>query len=483
MLVPLEVERGERFGCYTRLAIHTGSRSSRLHRLEVERAHITGAVWMPEFAHREVRMLEVFHDVGIEHIAGSCFVHYGQSVFVSQFSHTAVELVRKKVVDHSSPVQQEARSSFRTVDDISHQSRQPGTEVITSTFAKFAFHLLCPGLRITFPAVEQHTIQHTALEGTVCQMTDVAGKVSFRSFGRKFVAFPTCSCRRSRIVLSAFVYMAETEDGPSFIGRSFPRELAIGSHVLGDVAYLVGVQIGSCTLHQIVGRTFKGTQVPGSFTFPAVLAGSTPELDAVHAHAIFVVYFHPASHSLLHFRTGKGHRVTVLPAAWRQVGIYDGMLASIGQQCIGSNMEVRFERHGMVQALYTRKLYGTDGGRRLELHFYPMRFSLLGRRKVYIRLLFFHQFTPREVSVTFHLCPFQWLAGVTFRSREGQYGYVAIVSPFFLVRFGYSQLCLDVLACYIRTAIDNGAHRVFRLDPRSARHRPSRAVLHGESQS
>ena len=101
---------------------------------------------MPEFAHREIRMLEVFHDVGIEDIAGCCFVYYGQTIFVPQFRHSLIEFIGKQIVDDSSPVEQETGSRFWTVDDITHQRWKPGTKVITCPFAKFAFHLLSPGL-------------------------------------------------------------------------------------------------------------------------------------------------------------------------------------------------------------------------------------------------------------------------------------------------------------------------------------------------
>ena len=146
-------------------------------------------------------------------------------------------------------------------------------------------------------------------------------------------------------------------------------------------------------------------------------------------------------------------------------------------------MEIRFKGHSMVQTLYTRQFYGTDGRRLLELHFYPMRFSVFGWRETYISFLFFHDFTPWEITVSFYLGPFQWFASITFRGREGQYGDVPIVSPFFFVRLRYWKVCFNVFSCDIGTAIDNGTHRIFWLDPRTTRHGPTWTILHGETES
>ena len=131
-------------------------------------------------------------------------------------------------------------------------------------------------------------------------------------------------------------------------------------------------------------------------------------------------------------------------------------------------MEIRFKGHSMVQTLYTRQFYGTDSRWLLELHFHPMRFSVFGWREAYISFLAFHDFAPRESSVSLYLRPFQWLACIAFRGREGQYGDVPIVSPFFFVRLRYRKACLNVFSCYIGTAIDNGTHRIFGFDPRTA---------------
>ena len=130
-------------------------------------------------------------------------------------------------------------------------------------------------------------------------------------------------------------------------------------------------------------------------------------------------------------------------------------------------MEIRFKGHRMVQTLYTWQFYGTDSRRLLEHHFYPMWFSVLGRRKAYISFLAFHDFAPGESSVSLYLRPFQWLACIAFRGREGQYGDVPIVSPFFFVRLRYRKACFEVFPNYIGTAIDNGAHRILGFDPRT----------------
>ena len=159
------------------------------------------------------------------------------------------------------------------------------------------------------------------------------------------------------------------------------------------------------------------------------------------------------------------------------------MLASICQDSVCHYVDVRFKGHGVIETLHTRKFYGTYDGRILELDFYPMRFSFFGRWKSHIRFLFLHQFTPREIAVSFHLCPFQWLAGVSFRSRESQYSYVLIIPPFFRVRLRYREMGLYFLPLHIHAAIDDGSHGIFRLDPWSAGHGPSRAVLHRETES
>ena len=146
MLVPMEVKSGKRFGSHTRFAIHTGSRGCRLDRFEVQGTYITCRIRMPELTHREISILEIFHDVCREHIARCCFVHHSQSLFVPQFCHATIELVGKQIADDCTPVEQETGSGFRIVYDITHQSRKPRTQFISRPFAELAFHLLRPSL-------------------------------------------------------------------------------------------------------------------------------------------------------------------------------------------------------------------------------------------------------------------------------------------------------------------------------------------------
>ena len=173
----------------------------------------------------------------------------------------------------------------------------------------------------------------------------------------------------------------------------------------------------------------------------------------------------------------------ILPTARRQPGIHNSMLTAIGHQSIRLHMNIRFKRHRVIEILDGRKFYGTYRSRFLELHLYPMRFSFLCRWKAYITLLSFHQFLPWEIAVTFHLSPFQRLTGISFRSRESQYGDIPIVTPFFLVGLGYSKHLLNILAKHISTTIHNGTHRIFRFYPWSTGHRPTRTILHGETQA
>ena len=173
----------------------------------------------------------------------------------------------------------------------------------------------------------------------------------------------------------------------------------------------------------------------------------------------------------------------ILPTARRQLGIHNSMLTAIGHQSIRLHMNIRFKRHRVIEILDGRKFYGTYRSRFLELHLYPMRFSFLCRWKAYITLLSFHQFLPWEITVTFHLSPFQRLTGISFRSRESQYGDIPIVTPFFLVGLGYSKHLLNILSKHIGTTIHNGTHRIFRFNPWSTGHRPTRTILHGETQA
>ena len=146
-------------------------------------------------------------------------------------------------------------------------------------------------------------------------------------------------------------------------------------------------------------------------------------------------------------------------------------------------MDIRFKRHAVVQTLHTREFHRTYRGRLFEFHFYPMWLSVFNRWKTNIVFLSFHQFTPWETSVSFHLFPFQWLTSVSFWSRESQYSNIPIVAPFFFVRFRNRKQGLYLFACYIGTAINDGTHCIFRLNPRTTRHGPSRTVLHSEAQT
>ena len=63
---------------------------------------------MPEFTHREIGMLEIFHDVGREYIASCRFIDYGQSLLMTQFGHAAIELVGEQISYNRTPVAEEA---------------------------------------------------------------------------------------------------------------------------------------------------------------------------------------------------------------------------------------------------------------------------------------------------------------------------------------------------------------------------------------
>ena len=65
------------------LSLWPAEQVTRLERAELEITGSTTGVWVPKFAHREIGIFEVFHDVGWEYVAGSCFIYHGQSLFVS----------------------------------------------------------------------------------------------------------------------------------------------------------------------------------------------------------------------------------------------------------------------------------------------------------------------------------------------------------------------------------------------------------------
>ena len=82
---------------------------------------------MPEFTHWEVCVFEILHEVSREYVTTSRFINHGQSLFVAQFRHTAIELVGKQIAYYRTPVMQETGSGFRIVDDIAENARQPCT--------------------------------------------------------------------------------------------------------------------------------------------------------------------------------------------------------------------------------------------------------------------------------------------------------------------------------------------------------------------
>ena len=172
---------------------------------------------LPEFAHWNVGMLEVFHYIGRKHIACGRFVCYGQPVLSAQFRHTLVKTVHHQFVYGSAPVAQETRCGFGGVYDIPHKSRQPRAQVIASHLPELRFHVFCPCLCFAFPTVQQHAVQQSC-QRTSFQTPYVSVKVFLCSFGVKLVALPSRGLWRSRGIFHAAVHMPYAQDGPFSFG-------------------------------------------------------------------------------------------------------------------------------------------------------------------------------------------------------------------------------------------------------------------------
>ena len=121
MLVPCEVERCEGFGIHTRLAVETRCRGRGLYRLEVKVAYIAQAEGVPEFAHGNIGIFEIFQYVCRKYVTCGSLVHDGKPFLASKLGHSLVEASGIQRVDGRAPVAQEARGCLGAVDDISEQ--------------------------------------------------------------------------------------------------------------------------------------------------------------------------------------------------------------------------------------------------------------------------------------------------------------------------------------------------------------------------
>ena len=197
-----------------------------------------------------------------------------------------------------------------------------------------------------------------------------------------------------------------------------------------------------------------------------------------------VAKFHTTTNCIRNFRTCEGYWMMVLPTGLWHICINNLFIASICQDSVCIYMHIWFERHGMVHALNARQFDRAYRCRVCEFYFYPIRLiSWLDGKKVDVILFAGHQLFPSILAISFHFFQFQWLACISFWSREGQYSNIPIVAPFFLVGLWYGKIGLNLFSLYVGTTIDDGTHSIFRLDPRPTRHGPSRAILHGETQS
>ena len=91
--------RAKRLSCHARFSVEVRCRGCRLDGLEIDTTDITLCILCPKFAHRNICILKVLHNVDRQDISTRGFVSYGQSLRVSMTYRLAHS---KRAVHHGS---------------------------------------------------------------------------------------------------------------------------------------------------------------------------------------------------------------------------------------------------------------------------------------------------------------------------------------------------------------------------------------------
>ena len=161
----------------------------------------------------------------------------------------------------------------------------------------------------------------------------------------------------------------------------------------------------------------------------------------------------------------------ILGAAGRQDRLY-------GQ------FDSRFVAPGMGQAVDRREFDRPNDRFFGECDFHPVGIVFPRRRKLHRSVGFsFYEFFPVACSVAPDVLRFQRFPGVVRRGRESDDRHIAVIPPLLFARLRDGQRYVAGPGRGVRPAPCQMAHRLFRFDPRAARHRPAGTSLHRKAQS
>ena len=119
-----------------------------------------------------------------------------------------------------------------------------------------------------------------------------------------------------------------------------------------------------------------------------------------------------------------------------------------------------------------------------ECDFHPVGIVFPRRRKLHRSVGFsFYEFFPVACSVAPDVLRFQRFPGVVRRGRESDDRHIAVIPPLLFARLRDGQRYVAGPGRGVRPAPCQMAHRLFRFDPRAARHRPAGTSLHRKAQS
>ena len=381
-----------------------------------------------------------------------------------KFSHPPVKLVHDQVIDGGTPVSEEACGRLRVLDDISHKSRHPRAEVVTCHPGEFLFHIRGPCLGLALPAVEQHTVQQ-AVELSIGQLPDVAGKMTVSTLRVELVAFETRSLGRGRSVFLSRVDVPDADDDPVTLrqrGFEVSRTVHFGRQVQDPVHPAAGI------LHDAVVVAQDAAQAPSRLGFPAILPGAGEQPEGGDAGiCVGVGQREPVVPRGTDLPARQTERTVVLPVALRPVRIEHHLRRSVR---IDSFQFAVYP--GIVAEPVVGKLHAAEFGR-------PYRFVAFGHDIEYVWIA---GIGNTKVPDQARLCPVLQFAGpFTQGSRKSQHHQVLVIAPVFSGTLRHGQS--DLIACVGKGLGPHEVpHRLVGRYPRPACHSPSRTVLEGETQ-
>ena len=276
--------------------------------------------------------------------------------------------------------------------------------------------------------------------------------------------------------------MADAQDRPAPLGHR-PLQRTVFAHRIRDVHDPIPGNICGRVLLRVGVRPLQVAERPSRLGLPAVFPGCRIQFERPERHVVFVFDRNTVPGGCAAVGTGERDRGIILRIGRGHRTVHDSRGMPVRGYGFDAEGDARLVTAGMVDAVHARQFDGADRDCLGERDLDPHGFAVAARRQVHrAAVRTGEHLLPRQVAVPFGREGLQEIAGIVQRRGKGQHSNVAVIAPCLPPRLRKGQHHAPVPCRGIRAAPGQMAHRIRRFDPRAARGRPSRAVLHRKAQ-